>query len=82
MANKFSYKVHKSIIHRKLIFGVPFVPGVIIILLTIIVLMDFKWLPIIPISLLLIYIMREITKHDEFLLEIFLEHLLQPDYLD
>lgn len=79
---EYTIPVHRSIMKRKLIFGVPFVPLMIIGLGTILILMNFKLLAIIPLSLLLIYIMREITKKDEFLLENFLGSLLQPDYLD
>lgn len=79
---EYTIPVHRSIMKRQLIFGVPFVPLLIIALGTILILMNFKILAIIPVSLFLIYVMREITKKDEFLLEIFLESLMQPDYLD
>ena len=67
---------------RQLVMGVPLVPLVIIALLTIIIVMDFKLWIIIPINGLLLYIMKEITKKDEYLLEIFLNSLLEPDHLE
>lgn len=80
--NDYSYPVHRSIMKRKLIFGVPMIPLIIIAILTLIILMDFKFWGIIPFSLFIILIMREITKKDEYLLDVFLSSLLQPDYLD
>ena len=67
---------------RQLVMGVPLIPLVIIVLLTIIIVMDFKLWIIIPINGLLLYIMKEITKKDEYLLEIFLNSLLEPDHLE
>lgn len=78
----YSYPVHRSIMKRQLLFGVPFIYLITVALGTLIILMDFKLLAIIPVSISLVLIMREITKKDEYLLEIFLESLLQPDYLD
>ena len=77
----YKYPVHRSIMKRQLVMGVPLIPLVIIVLLTIIIVMDFK-LWIIPINGLLLYIMKEITKKDEYLLEIFLNSLLEPDHLE
>lgn len=46
----YSYPVHRSLFKRKMIMGVPTVPFVIIALFTIIILMDFKAIAVIPIS--------------------------------
>ncbi len=78
----YKYPVHRSIMKRQLVMGVPLVPLVIIALLTIIIVMNFKLWIIIPINGLLLYIMKEITKKDEYLLEIFLNSLLEPDHLE
>ena len=80
----YSYKVHRSILKRQLIGGIPVVPFVLIIGITVIILMDskMKLAGIIPIAIILLYLIREITKKDEYLVEIFLQSLLQPDWLD
>ena len=78
----YSYPVHRSIMKRQLIMGVPLIPLVIIVLATIIIVLDFKLWIILPFSAILIYIMKEITKKDEYLLEIFLNSLLEPDHLE
>ena len=77
----YSYPVHRSIMKRRLLFGVPFIPAMIVILLAGIIFMDFKLIAVIPIAIFIIYVMKEITKKDEYLLETFLEGLLQPDNL-
>ncbi len=78
----YSYPVHRSIMKRQLIFGVPTVPLIIVVITTFIILIDFKVIAIIPFSVLIILLIREITKKDEYLLEIFLQSLLQPDELE
>jgi type IV secretory pathway TrbD component len=78
----YSYPVHRSIMKRQLIMGIPLIPLVITVLLTIIIVLDFKLWIILPFSGLLLYIMKEITKKDEYLLEIFLNSLLEPDHLE
>lgn len=80
----YSYKVHRSIIKRQLIAGIPMLPFILIIGITMIILMDskMKLVGIIPIAIILLYLIKEITKKDEYLVEIFLQSLIQPDILD
>lgn len=78
----YSYPVHRSIMRRQLVFGVPLAPLVGIIVFTFIIIMDFKFYAFILISAAIIYIMREITKRDEYLLEIILFSLFDPDHLN
>ena len=78
----YSYPVHRSIMKRQLIMGVPLIPLVIIVFATILIVLDFKLWIILTFRAILIYIMKEITKKDEYLLEIFLNSLLEPDHLE
>ena len=80
----YSYKVHRSIRKRQLIAGIPMLPFILIIGITMIILMDskMKLVGIIPIAIILLYLIKEITKKDEYLVEIFLQSLIQPDILD
>ncbi len=58
--------------------GVPTVPFVIIALFTIIILMDFKAIAVIPIGLGLLWVVREISKKDPYLLDIIINSLSDP----
>jgi type IV secretory pathway VirB3-like protein len=78
----YSYKVHKGLLGRDLIFGIPFVPFLVIGLLTLILVVLVTMWQIIPFSLIILYVMREITKNDQYLLDIFFDSLFQPNYLD
>ena len=66
---------------RKLIFGIPLIPLIIVIFITALIFIGTESLSVIPFSFFLLVIMREITKRDEYLLESFLQSLFEPDYL-
>lgn len=78
----YSYAVHRTLLKRKLLMGIPTVPFIIIALTTVIILMDFKIIAIIPIGIGLLWIVREITKKDEYLLDIILNSLSEPDFIN
>lgn len=78
----YSYTVHRTLLKRKLLMGIPTVPFIIIALTTVIILMDFKIIAIIPIGIGLLWIVREITKKDEYLLDIILNSLSEPDFIN
>ena len=78
----YSYTVHRTLLKRKLLMGIPTVPFIIIALTTVIILMDFKIITIIPIGIGLLWIVREITKKDEYLLDIILNSLSEPDFIN
>lgn len=78
----YSYSVYRSLMKRKLVMGVPLVPLLVVIFLTAIFFIALESLVIVPFSILMIIIMKMITKNDEYLLEIFLSSLLQPDSLN
>ncbi len=77
----YSSPVYKSIMKRRLTLGVPLVPLFIIIIVTVCTFIAFESLIMIPVAILAIFILRAITKKDEYALEIFLSSLLQPDEL-
>ena len=78
----YSYAVYRSLMKRKLVLGVPLIPLLLVIFITAIFFIALESLVIFPFSVLLIFIMKMISKNDEYLLEIFLSSLLQPDTLN
>ena len=77
----FAIPVHRSIIKRDLYMGVPLLPLMIVLLLTVVMIFSFRQFAFIAISIILIIILREVTKKDEYLLDILIMHLLDPDEL-
>lgn len=79
---QFSIPFHKSLTGRDLIFGVP--PAIFYVLsLTVFLLIaNFHMYVLLVPYAILIYIARIITKSDEWLLDIVLESLFQPDEFD
>ena len=80
--DNYAYPVYKGIMNRDLIFGIPFLPFLIIGLTTIAAVVFFGFWQILPISFFLFYLMREITKNDSYLLDVFINSLTEPDYLN
>ena len=77
----FSIPVRRSIIHRDLWLGLPFIPLIALVFITIIMVLSFRQIAFLPIYVLLWFILRGITKKDEWLLDIILSSLFQPDNL-
>lgn len=77
------YKIpfHRSLLGRELILGVPPIVFFILTFFTIVVVADFGFYGFIIPYIILLYICKEITKHDEWLLDIVLNSLLEPDEL-
>lgn len=80
--DNYSIPVYKSLMKRRLTLGVPLVPLLIIILVTVVFFIALESLIMIPFAVIAVLILREITKKDEYALEIFIDSLLQPDELD
>lgn len=80
--DNYSIPVYKSLMKRRLTLGVPLVPLLIIILVTVVFFIALESLIMIPFSVIAVLILREITKKDEYALEIFIDSLLQPDELN
>lgn len=80
--DNYSIPVYKSLMKRRLTLGVPLVPLLVIILVTVVFFIALESLIMIPFSIIAVLILREITKKDEYALEIFIDSLLQPDELN
>lgn len=80
--DNYSIPVYKSLMKRRLTLGVPLVPLLVIILVTVVFFIALESLIMIPFSVIAVLILREITKKDEYALEIFIDILLQPDELN
>lgn len=78
----FNYPVHRSLMKRRLIMGIPFVPLLFVVIITALIVMDLKIWQIIPLSIFVLFIIREITKKDEYFMEILIASLFQPEKLN
>jgi len=79
--SEYAIPVHRSIIRRDLWLGIPFVPLILLFLLTAITVFVFYQWYFIIFSVISWFIMNKLTKNDEWLLDIFISSLLQPDDL-
>jgi type IV secretory pathway VirB3-like protein len=77
----FAIPVRRSVIHRDLMLGIPFIPFVILAFVTIFMVFSFQQYIFLVITAVSWFILRQITKSDEWLLDIVLSSLLQPDDL-
>jgi type IV secretory pathway VirB3-like protein len=77
----YAIPVHRSIIHRDLWIGVPLLPLVLLGFITIVIVFNFGQPAFLVITVILWYILKIITKNDEWLLDIIIASLLQPDDL-
>ena len=77
----FAIPVRRSVIHRDLMIGIPFVPFVLLAFITIFMVFSFQQYVFLVITVASWFILRQITKNDEWLLDVVLSSLLQPDDL-
>ena len=77
----FAIPVRRSVIHRDLMMGIPFIPFILLAFVTIFMVFSFQQYAFLVITALSWFILRQITKNDEWLLDIVLSSLLQPDDL-
>jgi type IV secretory pathway VirB3-like protein len=77
----FAIPVRRSVIHRDLMLGIPFIPFVLLAFVTIFMVFSFQQYVFLVITAVSWFILRQITKNDEWLLDIVLSSLLQPDEL-
>jgi type IV secretory pathway VirB3-like protein len=77
----FSIPVRRSVIHRDLMLGIPFIPFVLLSFITIFMVFSFQQYVFLVITAASGFILRQITKSDEWLLDVVLSSLLQPDEL-
>ena len=77
----FAIPVRRSVIHRDLMLGIPFMPFILLAFVTIFMVFSFQQYAFLVITVFSWFILRQITKNDEWLLDIVLSSLLQPDDL-
>ena len=77
----FAIPVRRSVIHRDLMLGIPFIPFILLAFVTIFMVFSFQQYVFLIITIASWFILRQITKSDEWLLDIVLSSLLQPDEL-
>lgn len=77
----FSLPVHRSIMKRDLYIGIPLIPLLIMIFITLIMVLDLGQLAFIPIAVVILMVLKYLTDQDEWLLDIVLLSLFQPDRL-
>jgi type IV secretory pathway VirB3-like protein len=77
----YTIPVRRSIIHRDLWLGIPFVPLLTLGFITILMVFTFGQFAFLVITVISWFVLKQITKHDEWLLDIVMTSLLQPDEL-
>ena len=81
MVNMHEYKrpVHRSLLQREMIFGVPQVGVLFLFVLGVIFIYGLRlWLAIVPIALIF-FIMRHLSKKDQWFIDIVLSNIMQKD---
>jgi type IV secretory pathway VirB3-like protein len=77
----FVIPVRRSIIHRDLWLGIPFIPLMTLGFITILMVFTFGQIAFLVITVISWFALKQVTKHDEWLLDIIITSLLQPDEL-
>jgi len=77
----YAIPVRRSIIHRDLWLGIPFIPLLTLGFVTILMVFTFGQFAFLVITVISWFVLKQITKHDEWLLDIVMASLLQPDEL-
>jgi len=77
----YAIPVRRSIIHRDLWLGIPFIPLLTLGFVTILMVFTFSQFAFLVITVISWFVLKQITKHDEWLLDIVMTSLLQPDEL-
>jgi len=77
----YAIPVRRSVIHRDLWIGIPFVPLLALGFITILMVFTFSQFAFLVITVISWFILKQITKNDEWLLDIVMTSLLQPDEL-
>lgn len=72
-------EVFRSLMKRKLVFGVPLLPLIVTIFFTALMFIGLENWVVIPVAVLFVFFMGLLSRRDEFLLETFFGSLLEPD---
>jgi type IV secretory pathway VirB3-like protein len=77
----YAIPVRRSIIHRDLWLGVPFIPLMVLGFTTILMVFTFGQIAFLVVTVISWFALKQITRQDEWLLDIVITSLLQPDEL-
>ena len=77
----YPWKVHRSLLRRDLVAGVSRITFAIIIALTVYMVFGVRQYWFAGVTVILYFVVRALTKSDEYLVEIILDSLLLPDDL-
>lgn len=77
----YAIPVRRSVIHRDLWLGIPFIPLMVLGFITIIMVFTFGQIAFLVVTVIAWFALKHITKQDEWLLDIVITSLLQPDEL-
>jgi type IV secretory pathway VirB3-like protein len=77
----YAIPVRRSVIHRDLWLGIPFIPLLTLGFVTILMVFTFGQFAFLVITVIAWFVLKQITKQDEWLLDIVMTALLQPDEL-
>jgi len=77
----YAIPVRRSIIHRDLWLGIPFIPLMVLGFTTILMVFTFGQIAFLIVTVISWFALKHITKQDEWLLDIVITSLLQPDEL-
>jgi len=79
--NNFKQPVHRSLLQREMIGGVPQAGLFILFMLVLVFVYGLElYLALVPI-VLLYFVMRHLTKHDQWFIDIVLDNIMQKDRL-
>ena len=77
----YAIPVRRSVIHRDLWLGIPFIPLMVLGFITILMVFTFGQIAFLVVTVIAWFVLKHITKQDEWLLDIVITSLLQPDEL-
>lgn len=73
---------YKGIQKRDLIFGISTLPFFVLFIVTVILVAFFHVWQFLPFLAVVFFLMQQISKKDQYLLDNFINHLLEPNKLD
>lgn len=82
MDQDYSVMVYRSIMKRELYLGIPLIPLVLLGFFTIIMVFNLQQIGFLAVTVILWVILKILTDKDEYLLDIILSSLFQPDILE
>ena len=77
----YSQTVHRSLLQRDLVLGIPAMGMMILLLLGVFTVYVLKQYYFAAIIIVLYFVMKILTKKDPYLIDILIEHINQKDFL-